>query len=111
MKLQSIKPSTVKGKKLTATFITNDSSGSKTKSVSFGASGYRDFTLLNKKGGKFYKSDKAERDKVKNSYLTRHRKAENWSNPMSAGSLSRWVLWNKPSLRASISDFKKRFNL
>jgi len=107
MKLQSIKPSTVKGKKLTATFIKDG----KTKSVSFGASGYRDFTLLNKKGGKFYKSDKAERDKVKNSYLTRHRKAENWSNPMSAGSLSRWVLWNKPSLRASISDFKKRFNL
>jgi len=111
MKLQSIKPSTSKGKKYTATFITNDSSGKKTKSISFGASGYRDFTLLNKKGGQFYKSEKSEREKVKDAYLTRHRKAENWNNPMSAGSLSRWILWNKPTLKGSITDFKRRFNL
>jgi len=25
--------------------------------------------------------------------------------------LSRWILWNKPTLKASISDFKKRFDL
>ncbi len=107
MKLQSIKPSTSKGKKYTATLIKDG----KTKSISFGASGYRDFTLLNKKGGQFYKSEKSEREKVKDAYLTRHRKAENWNNPMSAGSLSRWILWNKPTRAASIADFKRRFNL
>jgi len=107
MKLQSIKPSTSKGKKYTATFIKDG----KTNSISFGASGYRDFTLLNKKGGQFYKSEKSEREKVKDAYLTRHRKAENWNNPMSAGSLSRWILWNKPTLKGSITDFKRRFNL
>ena len=107
MQLQSIQPSKVKGKKLTATFIDGD----KTKSISFGADGYRDFTLLNKKGSKFYKQDKNEREKVKQSYLTRHRKAENWNNPQSAGALSRWILWNKPTLSASIKDFKKRFKL
>ena len=26
---------------------------------------------------------------------------------MSAGALSRWILWNKPTLKASIDDYKK----
>jgi len=30
---------------------------------------------------------------------------------MSAGALSRWILWNKPTIEASKADFKKRFNL
>ena len=30
---------------------------------------------------------------------------------MTAGSLSRYVLWNKPTLRGSISDYRKRFQL
>jgi hypothetical protein len=29
----------------------------------------------------------------------------------SAGALSRWILWNKPTLAASIKDYKKRFGL
>ena len=41
----------------------------------------------------------------------RHKKNENWKDPTTAGALSRWVLWNKPSFRASVSDYKKRFNL
>jgi len=44
-------------------------------------------------------------------YLSRHRKRENWKSPKTPGALSRWVLWNKPSLRDSIRDYKKRFNL
>jgi len=43
--------------------------------------------------------------------MTRHRKRENWNNYMSAGSLSRYILWNKPTLKASIADYKKKFNL
>jgi hypothetical protein len=30
---------------------------------------------------------------------------------MSAGSLSRYILWNKKPLRESIADYKRRFNL
>jgi hypothetical protein len=36
---------------------------------------------------------------------------ENWRDPTTPGALSRWVLWNKPSLKGSIADFKKRFHL
>jgi hypothetical protein len=36
---------------------------------------------------------------------------ENWNKPDTRGALARWVLWNKPTLKESIDDFKKRFNL
>ena len=49
--------------------------------------------------------------KRKTRYLTRHKKRENWSNYMSAGALSRYILWGEPTLRASIQKYKKRFNL
>ena len=47
----------------------------------------------------------------KQRYIARHSRRENWRDPTSAGALSRWVLWNKPSLRESISDYKRRFKL
>ena len=50
--------------------------------------------------------DKARKQR----YMNRHKSREDWSKPMSAGSLSRYILWNKPTLKASISDYKKRFN-
>jgi len=64
----------------------------------FGAKGYSDFTLH---------KDPERRDR----YDNRHKRREDWNNPKTAGSLSKWVLWNKPSLKASISDYKRRFNL
>ncbi len=64
----------------------------------FGATGYSDFT-------------KHKNPSRKDRYDSRHKSRENWNNPKSAGSLSKYVLWNKPSLKASISDYKKRFNL
>ena len=66
--------------------------------VKFGATGYSD-----------YPTHKDEERKKR--YLDRHRKNENWNDPTTAGALSRWVLWNKPTLRASIADFKRRFKL
>ena len=32
-------------------------------------------------------------------------------NYMSAGSLSRYILWGEPTLRASIQKYKEKFNL
>jgi hypothetical protein len=66
--------------------------------VKFGALGYDDFTITN---------DTSQ----KKAYLARHRKRENWNDPRSAGSLSRFILWNKPTLEASIDDYVKRFNM
>lgn len=91
MKLLSVKSSTRPDKKFMATFDDG-------KVVHFGARGMSDFT-------KHRDEDRKQR------YLDRHRQNENWRNPQTPGALSRWILWNKPTLTASIADFKKRFRL
>jgi len=91
-----IKRSTNDEKKLMAIFTYPDG---KTKTTHFGARGMSDYT---KHGDK----ERMER------YVDRHDNGrEDWNDPTTAGALSRWVLWNKPSLSASFNDFKKRFNL
>jgi hypothetical protein len=101
IKLLSVKPSTKAEKKLMATF---DVDG-KERVVHFGSAKNKDFTIYYKTEGK----EKAE--KMKAAYLARHKVNENWNNPLTAGSLSRWILWNLPTVSASIKDFKKRFSL
>ena len=68
------------------------------KTVHFGATGYQDFT-----------SSKDEKRKA--SYLARHRANEDWTmgGVDTAGFWSRWLLWNKPSITASIRDINQRF--
>lgn len=96
LKLKSIKPSHKKEKKWDATFVYPDGH---TKTVPFGARGMSDFT-------------KHKDVTRKQRYLKRHAgMGEHWNQPDTAGALSKWVLWNKPSFRASVTDFKKRFNL
>ena len=90
-----IKPSSNKNKKYMAILSSKEG---KTKTIHFGSAGMSDFT-------------KNKDEARKKRYLDRHRKRENWTVPDTAGSLSRWILWNKKTLRESISDYKKRFNL
>jgi len=59
--------------------------------VSFGSKGMEDFTI--------HKDE--ERKKL---YLKRHEKNEDWKDPLTAGALSRWILWNLPDLEDSIKD-------
>ncbi len=92
-------PSTKKTKKLMAIFY--DANGKKMKTTHFGSAGMKDFT----------KHSKDVRDERKKAYINRHEKRENWNDPTSAGALSRYILWNKPTLEASYKDFKKRFGL
>ena len=66
--------------------------------TAFGALGYEDYTIHGDL-------------KRKQAYLRRHRKNEDWNNPKSAGALSRWILWNKPSLEESIKDYINRFHM
>ena len=94
-KLLSIKPSTNKYKKLMATFLLSDKS---TRIIHFGDPFYEDYTI--------HKDNKR-----KELYISRHKSNENWNDPLTKGALSRWVLWNKTSLSASIKDFKNKFNL
>ena len=102
MKLLSIKPSERATKKYVATFCMCDGEtkccDKERKRVHFG-----------QKGSSTYIDHKD--DKKKDAYIARHKVNENFNNPLSSGSLSRYILWNKTTLSASIADFKKRFNL
>ena len=72
----------------------------KSKTIHFGSADHEDYTIHKDK-------ERMER------YKKRHKTNENWkkSGIKSAGFWSRWVLWNKPSITASIADIKQRFNI
>jgi len=101
-KLLSVEPSKLKSKKWKATF--EDKETGKTKTAQFGAKGYVDFTLLSAKGDK--DEAKAHRDR----YRMRHEKDLAYG-PMSPGVLSYMLLWNKPTLEASIASYKKLYGM
>lgn len=88
-----VRPSALSGKKWTA-FLPDG------RRVHFGAAGYSDFTMH---------KDVARRER----YVVRHRRRENWTRAgiHTPGFWSRWLLWNKPSLSASASDLRRRFDV
>tara|TARA_R110000744_G_scaffold40244_4_gene91273 strand:- start:533 stop:835 length:303 start_codon:yes stop_codon:yes gene_type:complete len=90
-----IKTSTKPEKKLMATFVLDNG---RTKVVHFGQKNAPDYTKTR---------DKAQRSR----YLSRHKARENWNAPMTAGALSRWILWSEVTRREALSKYKKRFNL
>jgi hypothetical protein len=108
IKLLKIIPSKRKDKKYVAYFKIGDD---REKVTHFGSKGMRDFTLISNKDSKFYIKEKAERDKIKDAYIRRHEKRENWNDPLTAGALSRWVLWELPTLAGSIKKFKNKYKL
>ena len=68
------------------------------KTIHFGATGYEDFTT-------------SKDEKRKASYLARHKANEDWTlaGVDTAGFWARWLLWNQPSITASIRDINRRF--
>ena len=96
IKLKSIKKSSKKDKKLMATFETNG----RTKVIHFG---FNNNT----------KNDYTKHHDIKrrNRYIFRHNKDTKTGDPSRAGYLSLYVLWNKPSLQASIADYKRRLGV
>lgn len=88
IKLVSITKSPVTGKKWRATF-------SDDTTTDFGATGYSDYTKHR---------DKERRD----SYIARHKSDLETGDPKRAGYLSMFILWNKPTLEASIADYRRR---
>jgi hypothetical protein len=95
LRLKTIRKSHKPEKKFDAVF---EKEG-RTKVVPFGQRGYSDFTKH---------KDVTRRAR----YLNRHSgMGEHWDRPDTPGALSRWILWNKPTLKGSIRDFKRRFKV
>lgn len=86
--------SPLRTKKLRALFFKD---GKYWRKTDFGAKGYEDYTT-------HHDNERKER------YINRHRDKEDWNNPFTAGSLSRWILWNKKDLHKSIKDYTKIFD-
>ena len=68
------------------------------KKVSFGATGYSDFT-------------QHKDEERKKNYIARHKPNQNWNDLKTAGAWSRWLTWNKPTISASIKDMERRFSV
>jgi len=85
----SLKKSSRKDKKF---MVTIDNK----KTIHFGASGYSDFT-------------KHKDKKRKDAYDARHKKLENWKDPLTAGFWAKWVLWNKPTIAKSVKNITNSF--
>ena len=92
-----ITKSNIKGKKFTAMFY--DANKQLIKTTHFGASGYPDYTVP--------PHDEERRKR----YISRHKSNESWNDPMSAGALSRYILWEYPSLSTAFHQYAKRFRL
>ena len=91
-----LKKATTKGKKYTAVFY--DNSREKIATTSFGAAGYEDYTTHGD-------------EERKQRYIDRHKSSQNWADYKSAGSLAKYILWNKPSVSASFNSYLKTFGL
>jgi hypothetical protein len=96
LKLVSVTRSHNPDKKYDATFKYPDGH---TKTVSFGATGYEDYTMHH---------DKERRRR----YIERHSRREPFTDPTKPGTLSRYILWgDATNVKSGISGYKRRFGL
>jgi len=75
----------------------------------FGASGYKDFTLMNNKNSVHYEANKNKRDKTKKAYLARHK-----GNPKgihSPSTMSDMFLWSAPTLAGGIKNYERKYKV
>ena len=69
----------------------------KIKTVQFGDKNYDNFTIHKDEKRKELYKKRHHRDKI--------------HDPMTAGALSWWLLWNKKTLKDSIEDYEDRFGI
>lgn len=81
--------------KFMVSFITDSG---RLRTLRFGAKGMSDYTIH---------KDKERKDK----YEARHKKNEDWTDLTKRGTWAKYILWNKPSLKGSIKDMEKHFNI
>lgn len=94
IKVKSFKKLTGNSKKYEITFEKNG----KMYTRKFGATGMSDYTIH---------KDKERRER----YISRHKKDLRTGDPMRPGYLSMYILWNKPSVKASLADYKRRLGV
>lgn len=94
IKVKSFKKLKGDKKKYEITFVNNG----KEYKRKFGASGMSDFTIH---------KDRERRER----YISRHKKDLRTGDPMKPGYLSMYILWNKPSVSASLADYKRRLSV
>lgn len=99
-RLLQLRTSSRPTKKLAATFV----DGTRTKLVHFGGAGYDDYTLS-------YARDPRMAKAKRRAYIARHRAHEKWTDPTSPGTLSRYILWEKPTVPQALRAFKMRFGV
>jgi len=68
------------------------------KKIYFGASGYSDYTKHKDPYRKYL-------------YILRHQKNEDWDDLNKAGTWARYILWGEPTLKDSIKEMEKMFNI
>lgn len=95
--LKNIKKLKSGSKKYEATFIREKNGKKKEISTKFGAAGMSDYTI----------HKDIER---RNRYIKRHKKDLKTKDPSRAGFLSMFILWNKKTYKASLTDYKRRLN-
>lgn len=89
-------------KKLQAVIYHNDG---RRKTIHFGSSKHEDYTT-------YYKRDQTLAAERRENYIKRHKKREDFSSEgvFTAGFLSRFVLWEKPTIDAAVRQLNDRFS-
>ena len=98
MKLLRIEPSPQKRKKLRAVFDNG-------AAVHFGGRGCSDFTTYSATVPKALARAKRQ------AYIARHGAAESWRDPRAPATLSRYLLWERPTLQGALAAYRKRFGV
>ena len=80
------------------TYETGLTGTSLNNSISFGAKGYSDYTI--------HKDPKR-----KENYIKRHQVNEDWNDLNKAGTWSKYLSWNKPTLQDSIKNMENKFDI
>lgn len=68
------------------------------KCIYFGAAGYSDYTIHKDKSRKL-------------KYIARHKSRENWNDPYTRGFWSRWLLWEKKTIKSAIKHIYEKFKI
>lgn len=91
-------PSSRRGKKWMAIF---PGSG---RVVHFGGEGCGDYI-------QYMRTDPALARKKRRAYIRRHGVRESWLDPRTPGTLSRYLLWEKPTMAEAIRAYRARFRV
>ena len=98
MRLLRVEPSLQRHKKLRAVFDDG-------RSVNFGGRGCGDFIEYSAVGPPGLARAK------RRAYIARHGATERWGDPAAPATLSRYLLWERPTLREAVENYRKRFKV